>query len=120
MLVRNNKSDHEAKINQILDEAAAILHTDELPLWYYILAEAEVFKEGNELGEVGGRIVGEVLLGLIDHYRERTGKGLDLIVDPVLAIPGEKVGDSEHFTFASILAYCGLADDPLPTPKPKP
>ena len=32
---------------------------------------------GNILGPVGGTIVGEVIYGLIDHYRERTGKGLD-------------------------------------------
>lgn len=38
----------------------------ETPLWYYILKEAEVFHHGEHLGEVGGRIVAEVLLGLID------------------------------------------------------
>jgi hypothetical protein len=32
---------------------------------------------GNRLGPVGAAIVGEVLTGLIDHYREKTGKGLD-------------------------------------------
>lgn len=31
---------------------------------------------GHTLGPVGGTIVGEVLLGLVDHYREKTGKGL--------------------------------------------
>lgn len=35
------------------------------PLWYYILKEAEVKAEGRHLGPVGGRIVGEVLLGLL-------------------------------------------------------
>jgi len=41
------------------------------PLWYYILAEAQQqFKKNNtpiRLGEVGGRIVGEVLIGLLLH-----------------------------------------------------
>jgi hypothetical protein len=32
--------------------------------------------EGNSLGPVGGTIVGEVLVGLLDHFREKTGKGL--------------------------------------------
>ncbi|NJM34305.1 MAG: hypothetical protein HC850_05840 [Rhodomicrobium sp.] len=32
---------------------------------------------GHRLGPVGAAIVGEVLTGLIDHYREKTGKGLD-------------------------------------------
>jgi hypothetical protein len=35
------------------------------PLWYYILREAEVRENGLRLGAVGGRIVAEVLLGLL-------------------------------------------------------
>ncbi|HEU4713221.1 MAG TPA: peroxidase family protein [Pyrinomonadaceae bacterium] len=38
----------------------------ETPLWYYILREADVFTGGNRLGPVGGLIVTEVLVGLID------------------------------------------------------
>jgi hypothetical protein len=38
----------------------------ETPLWYYILREAEACTEGHRLGPVGGRIVTEVLVGLID------------------------------------------------------
>jgi len=36
------------------------------PLWFYVLREAAVFAEGEHLGPVGGRIVAEVLVGLID------------------------------------------------------
>jgi hypothetical protein len=35
------------------------------PLWYYVLKEAEVIEKGRRLGPVGGRIVAEVLLGLL-------------------------------------------------------
>jgi len=35
------------------------------PLWFYILKEAEIFRSGRSLGPVGGRIVSEVLLGLL-------------------------------------------------------
>jgi hypothetical protein len=35
------------------------------PLWYYILKEAEYFNGGKRLGPVGGRIVAEVLIGLL-------------------------------------------------------
>ena len=35
------------------------------PLWYYILQEANVKGSGETLGPVGGRIVGEVMLGLL-------------------------------------------------------
>jgi hypothetical protein len=35
------------------------------PLWYYILKEAEVTARGAHMGPVGGRIIGEVFLGLL-------------------------------------------------------
>jgi hypothetical protein len=38
----------------------------ETPLWIYVLKEAEALEGGNRLGPVGGRIVGEVLAGIID------------------------------------------------------
>ena len=36
------------------------------PLWYYLLREAEVKGAGEHLGPVGGRIVAEVLVGLLE------------------------------------------------------
>jgi hypothetical protein len=38
----------------------------ETPLWYYVLREADACTGGHRLGPVGGRIVAEVLVGLID------------------------------------------------------
>ncbi len=38
---------------------------DETPLWLYILREASARHDGERLGEVGGRIVAEVLYGVI-------------------------------------------------------
>jgi hypothetical protein len=38
----------------------------ETPLWYYVLREADVRTGGNRLGPVGARIVGEVVIGLLD------------------------------------------------------
>ena len=35
------------------------------PLWFYILKEAELEAGGEHLGPVGGRIVAEVLIGLL-------------------------------------------------------
>ncbi len=40
--------------------------TGETPLWFYILREADVLHDGERLGPVGGRIVGEVLVGIVD------------------------------------------------------
>jgi hypothetical protein len=36
------------------------------PLWFYVLKESELVASGRHLGPVGGRIVGEVLLGLLE------------------------------------------------------
>jgi hypothetical protein len=38
----------------------------EMPLWYYVLAEARHHSDGEHLGPVGSRIVAEVLVGLVD------------------------------------------------------
>ena len=40
------------------------------PLWYYILREAEFYYEGNQLGPVGSRIVGEVFIGLLANDKQ--------------------------------------------------
>src|SRR5439155_6005793 len=39
---------------------------DHTPLWYYLLREAQVHSDGEHLGPVGGRIVAEVLVGLLE------------------------------------------------------
>jgi hypothetical protein len=46
------------------DARAALL--DATPLWYYILCEAAHAANGRHLGRVGGRIVAEVLTGLLE------------------------------------------------------
>ena len=45
----------------------AVLEAPEpTPLWLYILKEAELRADGQHLGRTGGRIVGEVLLGMLE------------------------------------------------------
>ncbi len=39
--------------------------TNQAPLWFYILKEAQVVAAGHHLGPVGRRIVAEVLIGLL-------------------------------------------------------
>ena len=39
------------------------------PLWYYVLREAEIRQSGRRLGPVGGRLVAEVILGILDCDR---------------------------------------------------
>ncbi len=69
----------------------------ETPLWFYILKEAEVLHDGDRLGPVGGRIVGEVLVGIIDGDPESFRS-----VDPGWAptLPGRRAG---AFGLADIL-----------------
>jgi hypothetical protein len=43
---------------------------DETPLWYYLLKEAQIRSGGDRLGPLGGRIVAEVMLGIIDRDPE--------------------------------------------------
>jgi hypothetical protein len=49
----------------------------ETPLWLYVLRESAIREDGDRLGEVGGRIVGEVLIGIISSDPESY-----LTVDP--------------------------------------
>ncbi len=46
--------------------AASVGWRGETPLWYYVQREADVRCGGNRLGPVGARIVGEVLVGLLN------------------------------------------------------
>jgi hypothetical protein len=56
----------------------------ETPLWLYVLKESEVLEDGDRLGPVGGRIVGEVLLGIIDADPE-SFRSVDPTWRPTLA-----------------------------------
>lgn len=82
---------------------AALGWKSETPLWYYILKEAEVRHNGGRLGAVGGRIVAEVLLGLIDadpgSYRNAAEEW-----QPEL--PAAREGD---FTVADLLRFAKIA-----------
>jgi hypothetical protein len=61
----------------------------ETPLWLYILREADVRGGGDRLGEVGGRLVAEVLLGLLDADPE-SYRALDPQWQPTLPAAGER------------------------------
>jgi hypothetical protein len=70
----------------------------ETPLWIYVLKEAEALEAGDRLGPVGGRIVGEVLVGIIDADPESFRS-----VDPAWAptLPAHEPGS---FGIVDILA----------------
>lgn len=75
----------------------------ETPLWFYILKEAEVRARGEHLGEVGGRIVAEVLLGLIDED-PNSYRNADTEWKPTLPSAQE-----DYFTIADLLKFAGVA-----------
>lgn len=71
------------------------------PLWYYILCEAHASwpTGGVRLGPVGGRIVAEVLVGLL-----RGDAGSYLRVDPAWR-PHELLPGAEDFTMADLIGF---------------
>jgi hypothetical protein len=66
----------------------------ETPLWLYILREASVRQDGERLGEVGGRIVAEVLTGIIAADPE-SYLALDPAWTPTLPSHGPRFGLSD-------------------------
>jgi Animal haem peroxidase len=74
------------------------------PLWYYALAEAEVMEQGLHLGPVGGRIVAEVIIGLM-----QTDPGSYLFSNPTWTptLPAKYSG-SGQFKMIDLLAFAGV------------
>lgn len=74
------------------------------PLWFYILREAELTQDGLQLGAVGGRIVGEVFIGLLQADPEAF----------INAKPGftptlpTKTGKAEDFRMIDFLTFAGV------------
>jgi Animal haem peroxidase len=63
----------------------------ETPLWLYVLLESSARREGDELGETGGRIVAEVLYGVIAADPE-SYLALESGWSPTLPARGETFG----------------------------
>lgn len=124
-------------IKQLMGELCKNYAMTETPLWLYILMEATEFGNGfdpstggsgggDRLGPVGGRIVAEVLMGLLDHYRDMSGKGLDYSpkipynysdtdVENEVAIietnygPRMTMGSFVKFAYAKPLNHCAMS-----------
>jgi hypothetical protein len=71
----------------------------ETPLWFYLLKEAEHRGGGERLGPVGGRLVGEVLVGIVDADGESYR-----VVDPAWR-PTLPAADAGRFGLADLLAF---------------
>ena len=86
------------------------------PLWYYILAEAQVAAGGLHLGPVGGRIVAETLIGLLRadptsylsvRPRFKPFLGGDLRLGPS---PNPDIAGNRSYTRAHFLHYAGVVE----------
>ena len=71
--------------------------TGETPLWIYVRREADALHDGARLGPVGGRILGEVLVGIIDADPEPF-RSVDRSWRPTLA-----TNDLGRFGIADVL-----------------
>jgi hypothetical protein len=73
----------------------------ETPLWFYILKEAELRADGRRLGPVGGRIVAEVFIGLLE------GDHMSYLQQD----PGWRptLGHDQDFKVADLLRFAGVA-----------
>ena len=78
------------------------------PLWYYVLKEAEIRAGAAHLGPVGGRIVAEVLIGLL------AGDPLSyLSVQPTWRPTLPSLADGD-FTLSDLVRFAIPAEPPLP------
>jgi hypothetical protein len=77
----------------------------EAPLWFYILKEAELAPySGERLGPVGGRIMAEVLVGLLQRDPNSY-----LYLDPGWKPAPPLAPTTGTFTFVDLLRYAGAA-----------
>lgn len=76
------------------------------PLWPYVLGEAALLAAGEHLGPVGGRIVAEVIAGLVKHDSTsflRVNPGWRPFLGSV----------ADRFYLADLLAYTGFGIEPV-------
>ncbi len=80
---------------------------DRTPLWFYILREAAVTQNGDRLGAVGGRIVTEVFLGLLQGDRT-SYLSQDPDWEPFLPTI-DAARQHEDFLIIDLLRFAGVA-----------
>ncbi len=74
------------------------------PLWFYVLREAEVTQDGLRLGPVGGRIVGEVFIGLLEEDPDSILNAQPAF-QPTLPT---STGNPEDFRMIDFLTFAGV------------
>jgi hypothetical protein len=72
------------------------------PLWFYILREADVEEDGERLGAVGGRIVAEVFIGLLQ------GDALSYLKQDPDWTPTLPSAEADTFEMTDLLRLAGV------------
>ncbi|MBA3952904.1 MAG: peroxidase, partial [Rubrobacter sp.] len=72
------------------------------PLWFYILREADVEEDGKQLGPVGGRIVAEVFIGLLQ------GDALSYLKQDPGWTPTLPSAAADTFEMTDLLRFAGV------------
>lgn len=79
------------------------------PLWYYVLAEADIQNDGESLGEVGSRIVAESVYGFVESdgesYLRRASNWSPSDPDPVLPEPLPRSTGESQFSLGDLVGY---------------
>ena len=89
------------RMGEVLESNDGLL-LRQTPLWYYILKEAEVMHDGNQLGPVGGRIVAEVFMRLLAENEDSFLN--DSVWKPRFRAPGTP---SSTYTIVDLLRFAG-------------
>jgi hypothetical protein len=87
------------------------------PLWFYILREAEVEAKGQHLGPLGGRIVAEVFVGILQGDRQSYLRQ-DPFWQPLFGKKDGEFGIADLLRFAKVDKAPQLPPSPSPTPPP--
>jgi hypothetical protein len=72
------------------------------PLWYYVLREAAVLENGNQLGPVGARIVAETFVRIL---KRDASSYLNVAGGFAPILPSVTAGD---FTVADLVTFAGV------------
>ena len=85
----------------VLNSSAGLL-LNKTPLWYYVLREAAVLGDGNQLGPVGGRIVAETFVRIL---KRDASSYLNVSGGFAPMLPSAAPGD---FTVADLVSFAGV------------
>lgn len=116
-MVPTANSHHVWPTETLLQESVNYLpELSEDPAYRAAWGLEEIRHTGQILGPVGGTIVGEVIMGLVDHYREKTNKGLDYRPHTKAEAFGmtEYFGFGPRMTFGDMIQFVGWHEARMP------